>query len=64
VYDEFPAGLDGRNGPIIFNAGVSDRQNWIDGQADQFSIMVLGRRHQLQGARCVATVHRYLHHFI
>ncbi len=60
MYDEPSPGLDGRNGPIIADAGVSDRQNWIDGQADQFSIMVLGRRHQIQDACRVATVHRYL----
>jgi len=32
----------------------------IEGGADQFGVVILGRRNQLQCARCVTAVHRYL----
>jgi hypothetical protein len=46
VDDEPPTGLDGRNGPInVDTTVVSDDQNRIESQTDQFDIVILGRRH-------------------
>ena len=62
VDDEPPTGLHGGNGPINVDATVvSDDQNRIESQTDQFDIVILGRRHQFQGARRVASIHRYLY---
>lgn len=66
--DKFSTSLDGRRrrGPvaqiIAIAAVVTRRWNHygIERRADQFGVVILGRRRQLQRARRVASVHRYL----
>lgn len=49
---------------VVTSADVAIRRRShcrIEGGADQFGVVILGRRNQLQCARRVASVHRHLH---